>query len=192
MGGLIFIAVVIGWIAACVWMTSKISGWLPTKSGWAKGLANVLVFALIFPLPLIDEIIGKIQFDKLCHKEAGIKVYSKLELGQEFFHADGTPNFFTGNKWFGIDQRVDKLVELNVPKGQTISSLSNLNRQVIYIRNRKTGESIASITTFINRGGWLSYEDNAWLSRSDCSPSHTPREALTKALLQTTSRINTK
>lgn len=183
MGGLLFIAVIIAWFGFCAWLARKIARWIPIESTLAKSVIGVLAFSLFFPLPLIDEIIGKFQFDKLCREEAGVKIFGKLELGPEFFNADGTPNFFTGNNWFGIDKRMNEIVALETAPSEKFESLVRLDKTRLLIKSRLNNSNLAMITSFVNGGGWLSYDHQPWIGRSECYSVETPRDALKKIIV---------
>ena len=167
MGGLIFIAVIIAWLWFCVWLARKVVSWIPIKSGGLKGLIGLLAFAILLPLPLIDEIIGKIQFDKLCREEAGVKIYGKLKLGPEFFNPDGTPNFIdpsSGN----INDRIEGYLEFINPPGLDVSSIARLGKKKYLIKSRKSGQILLEQTSFGMHGGWLAYDNRSWLWNSSC------------------------
>ena len=169
MGGLILIAVVIGWLFFCVWLARKVVSWIPIKSGGLKGLIGLLTFAILLPLPLIDEIIGKIQFDKLCREEAGVKIYGKLKLGPEFFNADGTPNFV--NKKTNLifpDKVMDPYVEFVTMPVERLASPAKLYKMRLQIRSREDGKLLAEKTAFGMYGGRLSYDNNSWLPGPIC------------------------
>ena len=194
MSGILVIAVVGAWLWFCVWLARKVASWMPNEQprsklrgikhpnqkisrGKPRGiepgeiesralkiLIGLLAFGVLMPLPLIDEIIGKFQFDKLCREEAGVKIYGKLELGPEFFNADGTPNFI--NKKTNLifpDKVMDPYVEFVTMPVERLTSPATLYKMRLQVRRREDGKLIAEKTAFGIYGGWLSYGDNAWL-----------------------------
>ena len=183
MGGLLFFAVIIAWFGLCVWLARKIVGWLPIESVVAKFFVSVLVFAAIFPVPLIDEIIGKFQFDKLCREEAGVKIYGKLELGPEFFNADGKPNFEVSRGQ--LDERMERIVELSPFTFERIRSPVDLGRGTFRIFDRRNGKELARIIGFNNRGGWLAFDHTSSLSNSPCYPPKSEIDVLKTIATQT-------
>lgn len=64
MSGLLFFAVVALWFIASIWFANKMGNLLPNRS-W-RPFAKLIIFALLLPLPLIDEIVGGRQFAHLC------------------------------------------------------------------------------------------------------------------------------
>ena len=177
MGGLILIAVVFIWFCVTLWLARKITGWLPIRSTIKKMVVSVSAFALIFPLPLIDEIIGKIQFDKLCREEAGVKIFGKLELGPEFFNADGTPNFIdpaSGN----ISERIDPYIKFVREPSQYIPSIAKLTRGRFAIHRRADGKILLERIDFGIDGGWLAYDNRSWLWKSGCPQNKQGRDQL--------------
>lgn len=190
MGGLIFFAVIIAWFSFSIWFARKIVRWLPVNSPIAKFVVGVLAFGVILMSPLTDEIIGKIQFDKLCREEAGVKIYGKLELGPEFFNADGTPNFIDRSKWFGIDERMERLVEFGEYPNQDIESLVGIWKRAIFVKDRTTGKPLAVRTGFTNGGGWLSYAHHPWLNPGQCHPKEGHLEMLKQIITNVNSGKN--
>ena len=184
MGGLIFFAILIAWFCLSLWLARKITAWLPTDSTIAKFVVGVLAFALILPLPLIDEIIGKVQFDKLCREEAGVKIYGKLELGPEFFNADGTPNFVDKKTNLIVpDKAMDSYVEFVTMPLQSIASPAKLFKMQLQVRSRIDGQTLAQKTAFAMDGGWLSYDKQSWLPRSGCVKGNERRGEIVSQLV---------
>lgn len=187
MGGLIFIAVIISWLWFCVWLARKVVSWIPIESGGLKGLIGLLTFAVLLPLPLIDEIIGKFQFDKLCREEAGVKVYGKLELGPEFFCSDGTPNLFVtcskGDR--RLNELIKAVVEFSDTKFKKINSTSDISRGNYRIIDKRSGEVLAEFTGYNNGGGWLAIDHHPWLTKPECYPPETVVDILRRIVIQT-------
>jgi hypothetical protein len=68
MSGLIFLAIVGLWVWLAFKLSRFISGRL-VQGRWAKPL-TALLFLVLLPLPIIDEIIGGFQFRALCDRDA--------------------------------------------------------------------------------------------------------------------------
>jgi hypothetical protein len=134
MSGLIFFAVVAGWTWLCVWVARKVGKrWFSYRPTWIRFAIGVLTFAVLLPLPLIDEIIGKLHFDRLCREEAGVKVYGKLTLGPEFFDANGAAVLIPGTS----NIRTDLLVHLDIlnPSSLPLPSLARISKKRYDIRS---------------------------------------------------------
>ena len=166
MGGLIFIAVIIAWLWFCVWLARKVVSWIPIKSGGLKGLIGLLTFAILLPLPLIDEIIGKEHRDRLCRNEAGLKIYEKLKLDPEYFNPDGTTNLV--GKVNIDDKRLDPLIDIVYLPLEKIPSIARLTKQRMQIIDRKNNRVLAEQTGFNLEGGMLAYDRQPWLSKVGC------------------------
>ena len=76
MTGLLLLAVIACWIFSLGWFVKKIGNLLST-SKWNR-VAKLLVFALLLPLPLIDEIIAKPKFEALCREKAIVTLDTKV------------------------------------------------------------------------------------------------------------------
>jgi hypothetical protein len=181
MGGIIFFVVLIAWICLSVWLARKIVGWLPIDSAIAKFVIGVLTFGLVLSLPVLDEIIGKVQVDKLCREEGGVKVYGKLELGPEFFNGDGTPNFINpGNG--NISERIEPYIELVLESYQEIPSVAKLSKGRLLIKSRKDGNILLESTDFdINGGRFIPYRPK--LFHADCPNSRQRYDKLLKQII---------
>lgn len=51
------------------------------KTSWRRPV-SVLVFGAIFPLPVLDEMIGRVQFDALCKSNSTIQVNPEQARGR--------------------------------------------------------------------------------------------------------------
>lgn len=65
MTGLIFLAAFAALIVLLIWLGGLLTRWLPISSNWKASL-RVLIVVGVFPLMVVDEIIGKQQFEVLC------------------------------------------------------------------------------------------------------------------------------
>ena len=66
MGGLIFLGVIGLWLVLCFYLALKIPRWFDARRfGWAF---TGIFFPTLLVAPVIDEVIGKQQFAKLCEK----------------------------------------------------------------------------------------------------------------------------
>ena len=85
MGGLMFFAVVGLWIYLLKRFVNAFDSRMP-KPPWRQ-VVKVLLFAVLFPLPLIDEIVGGRQFAKLC--EANVVIVNKETARGRTVYEDG-------------------------------------------------------------------------------------------------------
>lgn len=80
MGGILLPGVVIGWVMLSLWASHHLGRWLTRSSKpgeWTQGLrleAQALALVVILPLPLIDELLAKPQFDALCRDQAALHI----------------------------------------------------------------------------------------------------------------------
>lgn len=66
MTGLLFLIVAAAWLWVVIWVAKKMGALLPEGRG--SKAAQILFGALLLPLPLIDEVVGGVQFAELCKK----------------------------------------------------------------------------------------------------------------------------
>jgi hypothetical protein len=71
MAGLILLAAIIALITLLIWFSGVMTRWLRLPARWKVALRMLIVMSA-FPLMLLDEIIGKYQFEALC-KANGIE-----------------------------------------------------------------------------------------------------------------------
>jgi len=69
--GLIALAVLIAFVAFLIWVSGLLTRRM--QPGNWKTLLRVAIVIGVFPLMVVDEIIGKYQFEALCLKENGIE-----------------------------------------------------------------------------------------------------------------------
>ena len=73
MMGLLALFVIGQWIALVFWLSKAMVTRLFEDPMW-RYIAGLLIFSVIFPLPILDEIIGGWQFKKLCQENSTIQV----------------------------------------------------------------------------------------------------------------------
>lgn len=82
-------AVLLAWVVLCAWTTHKI-GVLFTDNTLRLELKAV-VFVALLPLPLIDELIAKPQFDQLCTDRAVLAVHAPALRGHPVYLTEIPP-----------------------------------------------------------------------------------------------------
>jgi hypothetical protein len=81
---LLFVAFI--WMAVVIWL-SKISTRNFPMETWRVPVA-IVIFAVLFPLPLIDEIVGGRQFEQLCKENSKIRVNKAMAAGRTVYLAE--------------------------------------------------------------------------------------------------------
>ena len=64
------------------------------KSMSLKIIGGMVVFLVALPLPIADEIAGRMYFNHLCETEGGVKVYQTIELPAEYWDEEGGAEIF--------------------------------------------------------------------------------------------------
>lgn len=83
MSGLLFFAAVAIWFIVVIWLGDKIGNLLPDQP-W-RPFAKLIIFALLLPLPLIDEIVGGWQFARLCEANV-VRVDKEAARGKNVYN----------------------------------------------------------------------------------------------------------
>jgi|1186.fasta_scaffold15175_2 hypothetical protein len=99
MSGLIFLAVLVLWVGIAALIAVFIFRKLPERP-WRIAVA-IVFFVLLIPLPLIDEIVGKGQFEQLCRENSTIQVARAKAAGKTVYLADTPPEEVKGT-WVRI------------------------------------------------------------------------------------------
>lgn len=130
----------------------------------------------LLALPLIDEIIGKYEFEKLCSQLQGMKYYGKVQLGPEFYFEDVTPKRVArdtalpeSRQVSEFNQNMMRVVQWTKPRDKNISAVIKVTLYVQQVMVAETGSLLAEIRWFTNNGGWTG---SSWgapiLSRNSC------------------------
>lgn len=81
MSGLILLAALIAFIVFLIWVSGLMARRLKISAGWKTFLRMVFVVG-VFPLMIMDEIVGKSQFDSLCQSGATFRINAAGIRGQ--------------------------------------------------------------------------------------------------------------
>ena len=84
MGGLILLFVIGLWLAFVIWLSKIITKKLPKK--WWRIPIGILVFTVLLPLPVLDELVGGRQFEKLCKENSTIQVNRATAVGRTVYY----------------------------------------------------------------------------------------------------------
>ncbi|MFE8643840.1 hypothetical protein ACFX58_01985 [Sphingomonas sp. NCPPB 2930] len=109
MGGLMFLAVVALWLYLLKWIAGKIAGKLPDRPwrAWVKWL----IFALLLPLPLIDEIVGGWQFKELCEANV-VWVNKEAARGKSVYREPGSYQMPVSGTWVKVWKMTFRYLDL--------------------------------------------------------------------------------
>jgi hypothetical protein len=179
----LFLSGLLTWLIALAltrwtrWRQSKLLRW---------GMA-LLLLPVVFMAPLADEIIGKIEFDRLCDEAKEVRIYGTAPVGEEFYTSDG--------KW-RMNLRGEDAFQLNrLYKSKIRSESGGHNPDVIptpipiwkyhtKLYERENNRLLAEWDQFGTSGGWLSRNfELPFLVRSQCMPTLVQHSQLEQRLL---------
>jgi len=146
---MLLLLVILIWIAAVAWASRVVSSKIVTAL-WRLPIAAIL-FLAILPLPVIDEIVAKPQFESLCKANSQVTVDAKTTSGRTV--------------WFESSER----------KKLSLGMLDVTQVKRTYV-DAKTQELIYHYFRFEATGGWLirhlgiSEGDSPLLFRGVCQP----------------------
>lgn len=141
--GLYVLLLLAAWfIAVCVVVTLVARKLVPKP--W-RVLVGVVAVVALFPLPLIDEIVGGVQFARLCNENAQIVVDRDSARGRVVYRADVPQKRIKGT-WVPV-----------------------LETKWLFI-DAKTGEIVVSYSTFDAGPGFLHISGGPLLFKGYCAP----------------------
>lgn len=80
MTGVFLFAIVLCWVAFCVWLVAKLSSSM--ELGKRRLAAQTAILLTLIGLPVVDELIGGLQFRSLCHENAVLRIDPERAKGQ--------------------------------------------------------------------------------------------------------------
>lgn len=174
MFGLIALALIFGWLFASIAIATLIARRIPKKG--IRGLVLMLFIPLLFALPVIDEIIGKYQFDEVCKEAKEIKIHATIPMGSELYFPDGKWRRSERDISLQEAQRIDGLTETLARwehgKATAIPGIIPMSSYETKIFDRRDGRPLASYKYFSTRGGWISQQlEKPLVVRDQCFPA---------------------
>jgi hypothetical protein len=160
------------------------------KPIWLKGLLGAVIALLMFVTPVVDEIIGKAQFERLCNAAAEVRIYGTLPGGQELYTVDG--------KWRQRDvslpiqenNRLQRLLEsmirwdLGSSNPEIIAAAIPIRKYHERIFDRRSGNLLAEWDHYATSGGAFSRNfEKPLLVRAQCMPELVEEGELQQRLL---------
>ena len=121
MGGLILLFVILLWLAFAIWLSKFITKKLPIA--WWRIPVGILVFAVLLPLPALDEIVGGRQFEKLCKENSTIHVNRATAVGRTVYAAQ-TPDVEIKGTWVRVTLKPRRFVDATT--GEVVVSYNRL------------------------------------------------------------------
>lgn len=110
------------------------------------------VYGMIFPLPLLDEIVGKYQFDQLCQDNANVVYVHPNAKGRRVYSA-GVKDMLLPNNWVRIWMQEWRYIDAS------------------------TGETIVRYNALHTNGGWIVrkfLQEGPLTFKGFCEPIKTP------------------
>ncbi len=174
-------AALIAWLIAVRFARRTTNRW------WIKGLA-LLMFPIVFIAPLVDEIIGKYQFELLCEGATEVKIYATHPVGNELYTADGMwRGSDTGDDVFQLEATKKRILHWDhkLSAAGSIASIipiGNTHTRVLDKTNNNL--LLAEWDSYATPGGWLGrYLGGGIVVQHDCSPMLVKRSHLEMSVL---------
>jgi hypothetical protein len=123
MTGLLLIVIFIIWLS----IVAFVSIWAARRfrSREARLFFGVLAFGVLLPAPLVDEIIGKWQFESLCKKYAVVEIDEKNAMNRQVVYVRRKSDQFAEGT--AVQIRIDPKVYSDVVTGKVLVSYHQLS-----------------------------------------------------------------
>jgi MFS family permease len=110
---------IILFFAGIVWIViagcgGLLAGYLISKKWW-RVLFGIAVFVILLPLPLVDELVGKGQFEELCKEHSTIHVDREKAAGKTVYLTD-LPRIEIKGPWVRVLMRQWRFVDVETGK----------------------------------------------------------------------------
>lgn len=99
MTGLLLLLLLVLWLVIDYWLVRPITRRLPAK--WWRIPAGALLYVVLIALPLVDEIVGAAQFERLCKDNLAIHIDEKDARGKTVYLAD-LPDIQVQGTWVPV------------------------------------------------------------------------------------------
>jgi hypothetical protein len=163
MTGIYLLFAIALWLFIVFWLAKILTTKL--SMSWWGVLVRVILFLALLPLPLIDEIVGKRQFEQLCRENSTIQVNRATALGRTVYLKslpdvviDGVLIPITLHSWVFVDASTGQPVlsynSLRATGGRFIRTLgiSEGSMPLLFRGSCEPVGSPASVETFKNFG----------------------------------------
>jgi hypothetical protein len=108
-------------------------------------IAKYFTVAVFILIPSWDILPGRLYFQRLCKKEAGIKVFKTVEVEKTYFKSDGAPD----------EERLSHRFKSQMEVDRKFSSIFHIAKIESSIQDYESGELLATATDLRYHGGWL-------------------------------------
>ncbi len=121
MTGILLLFVAGIWLAIVIWLSKFITKKLPEM--WWRTPVGIVVFAVLLPLPLVDEIVGGRQFEQLCKDNSTIQVDRVTAVGKTVYF-DPQPDVEIKGTWVRVVLKPQRFVDATT--GEPVVSYNEL------------------------------------------------------------------
>lgn len=121
MGGILLLFAIVIWLVVVILLSKFITKKLPIA--WWRIPVGILVFAVLLPLPALDEIVGGRQFEKLCKENSTIQVNRATAVGKTVYLAQ-TPDVEIKGTWVRVVLKPWRFVDATT--GEVVVSYNTL------------------------------------------------------------------
>jgi hypothetical protein len=141
------------WLPIAIWLANKFAGRF--KHSAAKITTGIIIFSLLFLLPFVDEIIGKIYLKHLCTTERSAEVFQTVGLPVEYWDEAGIATFI--NARGVLDAHIfGNRFHWNRVREPYIEGFIKIEKWHWQLEDKKTQKILGGNISFSRQYGWLS------------------------------------
>jgi len=124
------------------------------KNGGIRIVIGLLVFLLVFFVPLGDEVAGKIYLSYLCTTQPRVKVYHTAELSPEYWDEQGRPKYLGSNGFVDMKLLPDRFKWRNVDEPY-LDSVIKIEKWRWELVDKETQTVLGERITYMRHFGWI-------------------------------------
>jgi len=142
-------AVLVGVVTVTIAILLQETGRKKVVAGLATGLIVILI-------PTLDEVVGRMYFDRLCSTESGARVYRQAELPSEYWDAQGTPK----DRVVGLSPahhaiEIGDRFQVEMRSKEVLSEVLRINKRRSVILEKGVDDPVSELIGFEYGGGWF-------------------------------------
>ena len=199
MTGLVPLAALAVWLVVSIWLARLAT--VRIRSKVVRASLFVTLAVLFVVAPLVDEVVGKYQFERYCENAREVKIYGAIPVGQELYTTDGKWRLRVRPTPREDLVHLNKIAESMIlwdrgPLTPTkVPGAIPIHERQEKLYDARTGRLLAEYKIYSNNGGWLKRTVGTgaaiggFIVPQQCFPSVVHENRLIETLLPYSGRV---
>lgn len=150
--GLVLLPILIVYVVVILGVTFLLV--IKQKNQSRKILFSLIMVAIFFVAPILDQVIGKIYFKRLCSSERGLVIYDKAILNDLEFDEKGNLKYYNSlNNFFDFNYKDKYKTGIKIDNKYLYIGIE---KNSVYIKNTETNKVLSEYVNYSFVGGVLS------------------------------------